>query len=126
MTMTPKIFLCCLALLACGLDASAQGSHAADPCGDPPGRGALLTRLATHAHRVGWYFVLTVSDPPSVPAAAPSSPASTGIGAGGCPFKRQRASQAAIAATSYFDNRSQWLRPDGGITISPAKSEADR
>jgi len=34
----------------------------ADPCGDPPGRGALLTRLATHAHRVGWYFVLTVSD----------------------------------------------------------------
>jgi len=31
-----------------------------DPCGDPPSRGVLLTRLATHAHRVGWYFVLTV------------------------------------------------------------------
>jgi hypothetical protein len=35
----------------------------------------------------------------------------------------QRESQAAIAATSYFDKRSQWLRADGGITISPAKNE---
>jgi hypothetical protein len=33
-----------------------------EPCGDPPSRGVLLARLASHAHRVGWYFVLTVSD----------------------------------------------------------------
>jgi hypothetical protein len=33
-----------------------------EPCGDPPSRGVLLARLARHAHRVGWYFVLTVSD----------------------------------------------------------------
>jgi hypothetical protein len=51
---------------------------------------------------------------------APGSPADTGVDAGGCPLAGQRASQAAIAATSYFDNRSQWLRADGGITISPA------
>src|SRR5688572_711286 len=35
MPTTLKIFLCCLALLACGLDASAQDARAADPCGDP-------------------------------------------------------------------------------------------
>ena len=46
--------------------------------------------------------------------------------AGVSALQRERSSQAAIAATSYFDNRSQWLRADGGITISPAKSEADR
>jgi hypothetical protein len=33
-----------------------------EPCGDPPSRGVLLARLASHAHRVGWYFVLNVSD----------------------------------------------------------------
>ena len=33
-----------------------------EPCGDPPSRGVLLARLASDAHRVGWYFVLTVSD----------------------------------------------------------------
>jgi hypothetical protein len=33
-----------------------------EPCCDPPSRGVLLARLASHAHRVGWYFVLTVSD----------------------------------------------------------------
>jgi hypothetical protein len=36
-------------------------------------------------------------------------------------LERHRASQAAIAATSYFDKRSQRLRADGGITIPPAQ-----
>jgi hypothetical protein len=88
-----------------------------------PGGPSLVPRVA---HVVDVVVELGHGLPPFRADAAPTGPAGTGMGAGGCPLKRQRASQAAIAATSYFDNRSQGLRADGGITISPAKSKTAR